>query len=84
MCIENISQASIAQLPNRQAMFKFIRRKRNEVNQVPENLRSIHELELPHKYKMYNLIAKTEEHYFFSWTGERATIELLFLEAKAA
>ena len=60
-CIENMSQAGIAQLPNRQAIHKIIRRKRDEVNQVPENPSSIQELELPHEYKIYKPAPGIEE-----------------------
>ena len=54
-CNENMSPTSMAQLSNRQAMLKIIRRKRNEVTQVPENLRAIQELPSPHEYMMYSI-----------------------------
>lgn len=62
-CIEKMSVAGMAQLPNRQAMRKIIRRKRNEVNQVPENPRSIQELQLPEEYMLYKPTPDTNENF---------------------
>ena len=62
-CMENMSQAGIMRLPNRQAMRKMIRRKRNEISQVPDNPKTIQELELPPDFKIYKPTPETEEKF---------------------
>ena len=68
-CIEKMSVAGMAQLPNRQAMRKIIRRKRDKVNQVPDNPRSIQELQLPHEYMIYKPTPETEENFCLKDSG---------------
>ena len=58
-----MSQVAIGHLPNRQAMRKVIRRKKNAANRVPENPRSIEDLQIPEEYKVYKPTSETKEKF---------------------
>ena len=50
-------------LPNREVMRKIIHRKRRKLCQVPDNPRTINELELPREFMMYKPTPDTEERF---------------------
>ena len=62
--MKNVSQAGIMQLPNWQAVHKIIAcpppKKQNKV-EIPDNPRTIQELELSHEYKIYSPTLETKE-----------------------
>lgn len=77
-CVQTLSQAAQATLPNHDALKKVIRRKRNEIIVVPPYPLSLEQLVIPDQYKNYFNERGEEEVFLLIESGPGVERILLF------
>ena len=77
-CLTNVSQASLAVLPDVPAMRKIISRQRNCVTQAPSNPTDLRQLSLPDCYKIYVPQPGVEENFLLCDSGPGPDRILIF------
>lgn len=77
-CIDEISQAAQASLPNSEALKKLVRRKRNLIKSAPPNPTNARELVIPDEYKCYEMSNGQSENFLIADSGQEDDRILIF------